>query len=132
MTKVTGTKPNAELAYKVLDHIDANPQSWNQAVWVTECGTAACFAGWTVLLSGEKALDPGTAITATGERRDISKRAAQLLGFLNRSAMDDASWEALKHTDWDGSFSLFAGANSREDLGHIVEAVFGPRPGGEA
>jgi hypothetical protein len=53
---MTAPTPNAELAYKVLDHIDAHPQQWRQGWWFTEldCGTAACFAGWACVLSGYK------------------------------------------------------------------------------
>lgn len=35
------TKPNAELAYAVLDQIDAHPETWDQGDW--DCGTTACF-----------------------------------------------------------------------------------------
>lgn len=45
------TTPNAELAYRVLDHIDAHPESWIQKTWW--CGSGGCFAGWTAELSGE-------------------------------------------------------------------------------
>ena len=55
-----------ELAEAVLKHVISHPESHNQATWVasvespfngnpvlTECGTRACLAGWTVLLSAE-------------------------------------------------------------------------------
>jgi hypothetical protein len=46
--------PDVALLRKVLEHIEANPENWDQETWrgVTECGTAMCFAGWTCELSG--------------------------------------------------------------------------------
>lgn len=43
-----------ELAKAVMDHIEADPDHHDQTTWLraTPCGTAGCFAGWTVLLSG--------------------------------------------------------------------------------
>lgn len=41
---------NIELLDKVLDHIEKNPESWNQSAW--RCGTTYCFAGHAALLSG--------------------------------------------------------------------------------
>lgn len=43
---------NIELLDRVLDHIEKNPESWNQAMW--RCGTTYCFAGHAALLSGWK------------------------------------------------------------------------------
>lgn len=43
---------NADRLRAVLDHIKAHPEQHLQETWGrrTECGTVACFAGWTVLL----------------------------------------------------------------------------------
>lgn len=122
------TTPNAELAYKVLDRIDADPASWNQGWWLirTDCGTTACFAGITCLLSGDRPdfdrpdapLDPdkgwtysGVVCTADGSGRDVVPRAESLLGV----STEDAD-------------RLFHAANTREHLGRLVSAIFGPRP----
>lgn len=45
---------NVELIQKVLDHITAHPDEWNQASWAVkrECGTAYCFAGHVVQMTG--------------------------------------------------------------------------------
>lgn len=50
------TAPNSELAYQVLDHIDAHPDQLEMTVWIVrgECGTVGCFAGWACLLSGDR------------------------------------------------------------------------------
>lgn len=50
---------NIELLQRTLDHIEANPQEWDQRQWAArkskaghmECGTAFCFAGWAVQLA---------------------------------------------------------------------------------
>jgi hypothetical protein len=143
------TAPNAELAYKVLDHIDANPDSWRQMYWLrrTECGTAACFAGWTSLLSGDKPawLSEGSLtgnfVSTDGGDEYVPRRAVQLLGFADEDEMNRAAYGALAASagaaiDADDftlaePFELFDGGNTREDLGRIVEALFGPRPGGD-
>ncbi len=44
---------DAELAWKVYDHIEAHPEEWNQYFWTAltgetmhiKCGTKACYAG---------------------------------------------------------------------------------------
>lgn len=43
---------NRENFKRVLDTIRANPESWNQWDWHSECGTAHCFAGHAEILSG--------------------------------------------------------------------------------
>jgi hypothetical protein len=112
------TAPNAELAYRVLDHIDAHPETWDQSVW--DCGTVACFAGWAVRLSG------GTSADDPDSPDYTPRQAARLLGFDDREEMD-AITDAAGETDW-----LFACNNTREDLGRMVAEIFGPRPGGES
>jgi hypothetical protein len=106
--------PNATLAYRVLDHIDADPDRHDQNVWVerTDCGTVACFAGWVVLLSGDKPVfdedDPVECEThevhAKGTIMSVSCRAAHLLGISY---------------DWRSPIGnpLFAPALSRAELG---------------
>lgn len=48
---------NVDLLRQVMAQIEAYPESWNQGNWFrktpdTECGTTACFAGWTCQLTG--------------------------------------------------------------------------------
>lgn len=42
---------NVELANKVLVQIEAHPEQHQQDLWRSSCGTAMCFAGWTVPLT---------------------------------------------------------------------------------
>ena len=114
------TTPNVELAYRVLDHIDANPGSWKQDKWW--CGTGGCLAGWTCALSGETPNPGGWDLDRTPNGTHVPERAAQLLGFLDREDLD-AAGEAAGKDAW-----LFYSENTREDLGQYVAAIFGPRP----
>lgn len=41
--------PNVTLLKQTLEHIKANPETWEQGLW---CGTSQCFAGWAVTLAG--------------------------------------------------------------------------------
>lgn len=119
-------KPNAELAYLTLDQIDAHPELHSQSWWftVTDCGTVACFAGWTCVISGDKpsaldrpmhVLEIGTDVSFVvlpdGEKVYASDRARELLGIDKLTAR-----------------RLFDGSNTREDLGRLVAEIFGPRP----
>lgn len=121
------TTPNAELAYRTLDHIDAHPEDHDQDVWIqkVECGTAGCFAGWACLLSGDVAdinsdddFEAEYVRTEDGERIYIPRRAAEVLG-INYDRANEYAHE------------LFRPENTREDLGRLVADIFGPRPGGE-
>lgn len=121
------TEPNAELAYKTLDLINANPAHFDMERWVDAhfpvglsdltaeaCGTTACFAGWAVALSGYKVDGIGDVYNAEGFRvnYDIQGFAADLLGIETEEAED-----------------LFYVAN--DEIAAAVEEYFGPRPGGD-
>lgn len=124
-------KPNAALAYGVLDQIDANPESHNQGWWFIrqDCDTTGCFAGLTCTLSGDRpdfgdqyypfnsdGSERGWTYTSSvrtpgGGYSNAPSHAQELLGI------DDASADRL-----------FNGGNTRADLGRLVEEIFGPRP----
>lgn len=118
---MTDIKPNAELAWRTMDQINAHPELHRQGWWFTrqECGTAACFAGWTCLLSGDTPRasendlsdESSWVVTSVGTVLRAEDRAIALLG-ITESAADE----------------LFAGGNDREDLRDIVTEIFGPRP----
>jgi hypothetical protein len=112
------TTPNAELAYRVLDRIDAEPYRWIQGDWATEtdCGTAYCFAGWAVVLAGREPVWDYGECSYVADDRGVDE-GTQFIG--------DAAREALGVED---TGSLFDGFNTREDLGRIVAEIFGPRP----
>jgi hypothetical protein len=115
---------NAGLAYAVLDHIDAHPEQWDQDVWMgkADCGTIACFAGWVCLLSGEEPdFDEWMELL---DGKSVPERAEELLGAPR--------YLAYVTGDWGDRRDLFAGENTREQLGAYVEEIFGMRPVGEA
>lgn len=43
---------NVELLERTMLHILDHPEKHDQSIWVSECGTAGCLAGWACLLSG--------------------------------------------------------------------------------
>jgi len=84
---------NVPLLRKVMEHIENHPDEHNQKMWAirNECGTAYCFAGHTVIMSGWRVLfEPygngnlwagACKNPETGARVTISKAAAGLLGI---------------------------------------------------
>jgi hypothetical protein len=123
---VTAPTPNAELAYRVLDHIDAHPEQWNQGVYIgpADCGTAACFAGWAVLLSGAEPRFYAPGVSTADVVVDGRVRAVPDLA----QEVNSASRWVEAGDGYSDDIDLFDPYNSREDLGRLVEEIFGPRP----
>jgi hypothetical protein len=121
-------KPNAELAWRTYDAINANPAHFNMDNWVEargtvtigleqltdpECGTTACFAGWAIALSGYQ-LTPNREVIRANRMipDDMPSFAASLLRITEYEASD------LFYVD-------------NEDFNaELVEEIFGPRPDG--
>lgn len=134
---MTAPTPNADLAYRVLDHIDAHPESWNQTVWYrqNECGTAGCFAGWAVMLAGHQ-IEPTFA--GPNGNRSYSKIDGDSYISMQQVAERDLRIEGAEIPCHLGcgdcgarsaaSTALFDAINTREDLGRLVAEIFGPRP----
>jgi hypothetical protein len=117
------TDPNAELAYRVLDQIEAHPELHKQGEWLvkTDCGTAGCFAGWAVMLSG-------------AEPQQLSARAVSdmvlydgRLRFVPGLARDLLRSECVADEGADG-VDLFETYHSLVELRVLVAEIFGPRP----
>ena len=70
---------NIPLARQVLQHLIAHPEQHDQSHWGkrTKCGTVACIAGTTLLLSGEPVKFDRHGNIANP---NIPGRAAELLG----------------------------------------------------
>jgi hypothetical protein len=121
-------EPNAALAYTVLDHIDAHPETWNQLRW--RCGTTACFAGWVVALGGGEIREAQTgsdAVVISGPANIVGLHPASA-ALLLLGIEDDYFWD----DEDDDRGGLFWGGNGRAELGRGVAAIFGPRPEAEA
>ena len=82
---------NIDLLEKVCDHIQAHPELIDMTKWVREedCGTVACIAGHTCLLSGYKAVEGKKYTMKRGvERISIQDEAQKLLGLDDEQAAD--------------------------------------------
>ncbi len=120
----TKTREQVELAYRVLDHIERNPDKHDQGFWVLAasganaekvmagCGTTACFAGWAGLLAGAVHVG-GTVMKLDGSVWRAGALAAHLLGMTENE--EDA---------------LFFDAADLADVRKAVFEIFGPRPDG--
>lgn len=118
--------PNAALAYRVLDHIDADPTSWDQENWIArnECGTAACFAGWATLLSGDKP----AASDEAGDAEFVLPADESIVQYIPDRAAELLGIDLQPDRYFTVGHPLFDADNTREDLGRLVEEYFGPRP----
>lgn len=113
--------PNLPLLRKVLDHIDAHPDEWNQNEWGIQterssCGTAFCIAGHVAVMSGaEPVWDiDGSMVHVrrpNGQPTPVGVYAAEQLGI---------TWEESGSGYVPG---LFAGHNTREDIQRIAERI---------
>jgi hypothetical protein len=119
-------RPNAELAYRVLDYVKTHPEQHDQGTYVSSldtgnqpgphCGTVACFAGWTCILSGDVLeFDEAEGLVVRGFAGDVHERAEELLGLP---------------ADGRESFELFIETQDPDDLPVRIAEIFGPRPGG--
>lgn len=92
---------DVELLERVMRHIEAHPEQHDQDVYIRQdsCGTAACFAGWTLLLSGADPADASVWRHAAGAAKDR-------LGVDVRTAI-----------------RLFACTNTAQDLRRMVDVI---------
>ncbi len=121
----TKTREQVERAYRVLDHIERNPEKHSQGFWVDSdrretaatvmagCGTTACFAGWTALLAGAVYTGHGSWMELGGSAGRTSTLAAELLGLTG-----------------DEVDALFFDAADLAAVRKAVFEIFGPRPDG--
>jgi hypothetical protein len=116
--------PNPVLARRVLEHIEAHPETWRQRDWArkTECGTAYCFAGHVV-----RALHPD-AVYLFREYDDTALRV-DLPGAGERSIRSIAL-AALGLTEY-GADVLFEATNRLEHLREYVTQLEQPDADGD-
>lgn len=108
---------NVALANKVMEYIEANPEEYDPTRWAirNSCGTACCFAGRTVMMTGWELIfgrhgddDELTAAWCSqdGEVRFINEVATEELGLTEGEADE-----------------LFDAGNSCEKLRSLVDAI---------
>ena len=100
-------KRNVELLEKVMQHIEDYPETHMQMTWTTNCGTSACFAGWTCLLDGYQHI-PDTNGGFFRKRTET------------RISADTLARERLGLTSEEGHM-IFAALNSRSMLRLMVK-----------
>lgn len=131
----TTRRPNAALAYRVLDHIDAHPEQWDQDTYYapSSCGTTACFAGWSVLLSEIPIDRNGDVLLA-----DLEPEVAEAVGALSHRDYMGPEYRHLAEVpevaqvllgiNRGQKICLFYADQDRSSFGEAVEDIFGPRP----
>lgn len=84
---------NVPLLRKTLEHIETNPQEWEQKVW--HCGTSGCFAWHAAMLDGAEPVtsypdssyvlatedDPPSDLSSYEGVVHVAVRAARVLGL---------------------------------------------------
>jgi hypothetical protein len=112
---------NFPLLHKVLDHIEAHPEEWDQTEWAREvmgddgsCWTAYCFAGTAVAM-----MEDWTP-TLLLRRRGVL-RSAPGTCYLNRrvTTVPDAASELLG-LNYDEGNRLFESSNTLDDIRALI------------
>ena len=118
-------KDRARFAYRILDHIENNPDQWNQRYY--RCNTGMCYAGWAVVLSNgaEWATDNVTRTSWTEDGIEI-KDDTVLVGPYRMPAHDFAV--LALGLDEEHGYRMFSPENTIEDLRAAILKIFGPRP----
>lgn len=79
---------NTELGRRILDHITAHRDQFDMGIWGRfdpECGTAACLAGWAMLLSGYRVNDIEDFIRPDGSAVRPGVEGDEAAGLLDLS-----------------------------------------------
>jgi hypothetical protein len=89
---------NVPLLRKVLEHVTAHPEEWEQGQWGiqvdTACGSAHCVAGHAAMMAGAKPVwnvhartMENVTIPETGEAKSVFRYAAEVLGLSDAQGM---------------------------------------------
>ena len=109
--------PNLPLLRKVLDHIDAHPEEYEQATYTrtTSCGTAYCIAGHAAVMTGATFINPLLVESPDGEISKVDEYARSVLGIT--------ALEAFCHAPDAGMYGLFAPDATREHVQLAAVAI---------
>ena len=109
------------LLRKVMEHITAHPDEHDQDVWAIEapCGTVACIAGHTVIMSGLTfRVDPPDDYERTHYG---AVRSAEVVAETGEE-VDVAAQRLLGLTD-DEANALFLDADTISEIWDVVERI---------
>lgn len=114
---------NVPLLTKVLDHITAHPAEWNQGVWAEEttCGTAACVAGWAVIMSGHPLVFEANVRMYDPDSLEISNSGPCARFTANNEYIADVARHELGLTKGQAE-CLFDSANKLDSLWQMANA----------
>lgn len=104
---------NWPLTWQVVDQMIDHPETHDQGQYITRCGTAACFAGWTTSLAGfafirSSGTDNFVDYVATPNGPvHVRDKAVELLGIA------DNDWESSYR---DCADLLFGGGNDMLEI----------------
>lgn len=114
--------PNLPLLRKVLDHIDAHPDQWNQNLFfatdtASSCGTVCCVAGWTAKLTSDLWVE-GEELSS-GEHVEVY--AKRELG-LGRDEARDLFWNTI-YVDMQTDSEMASKSEQRANVQAVAEAI---------
>lgn len=104
---------NVELMQKVLDHITNHRDEWDQTAWATKtsfssCGTAYCFAGHAVHMTGHELAwskqQNGQAVFVKWEQGDDPGEHA--ISYVAKEELELAGWQAAALFDSDNTLPM--------------------------
>lgn len=118
--------PNTALARRVLEHIEAHPEQWNQRRWAvrSECGTSFCFAGHAVHLTHPDALYLFGLDLLDGDERNHAVKVL-IPGRPGPEYVRDVAVQLLGLSDYDARL-LFHASNTLEHLHGYVDQLQAP------
>lgn len=122
---------------RVLAHIEQHPELWRQETWVSEtaCGTAYCFAGWTLALEGiQMVVDEDGVYVDDRELPQpwLDRLRALRLGYLygdwHRAAVSDVAALVLGLYSEDGrltndKWALFGACVTLDNLREMIDRL---------
>lgn len=118
---------NVALLQETMAHIEKNPTQHNQNHWMTECGTAFCYAGHAAILAG--ATTPGREVVSWGHYWGVNTRTLESRGISSfdvgkndMQVVDEFATAQLGITD-DEAEALFDGDQTVQSLRLLVDAL---------
>lgn len=133
--------PNVALLKQTLAHVEAHQADWNQRQWITpaderedpSCGTAYCFAGWAVALSGYKVERTGSVgigqlppeVVYRLDAEDNIYQSGYVGGLAAGCGHVAAVLLGIKALGSQDGEHLFDGYNTLDDLRRIVAELCG-------